>query len=36
VIDLSGADLSKSVYTLDGEWEFYHGRPYAPEDFTDG
>ncbi|MDR2656513.1 MAG: sensor histidine kinase [Oscillospiraceae bacterium] len=36
VFDLTGADLSKTLYTLDGEWEFYYGRLYTPEDFALG
>ena len=28
--------LAKNVYTLGGEWEFYWGRLYEPEDFADG
>jgi signal transduction histidine kinase len=36
VLDLSGADFSDTLFPLDGQWEFYHGRLYAPEDFAGG
>ncbi|MDR2132690.1 MAG: sensor histidine kinase [Clostridiales Family XIII bacterium] len=36
VLDLSGADFSDTLFPLDGQWEFYHGRLYAPEDFANG
>ncbi|MDR1320418.1 MAG: sensor histidine kinase [Gracilibacteraceae bacterium] len=32
--DLTGADFDNLIYPLDGEWEFYFGKLYAPEDFT--
>ncbi|MDR0875357.1 MAG: hypothetical protein LBN12_04010 [Clostridiales Family XIII bacterium] len=34
--DLRGAELEKSTHLLNGEWEFYFGHLYAPEDFADG
>jgi signal transduction histidine kinase len=36
VLDLSGADLGDTLYSLDGQWEFYCDRLYAPEDFANG
>jgi signal transduction histidine kinase len=36
IFDLSGVDLDGNLYALDGEWEFYHDRLYAPEDFASG
>jgi hypothetical protein len=33
-LNLTNADFTKFMYTLDGEWEFYHGQLYAPEDFA--
>ncbi|MDR1603605.1 MAG: sensor histidine kinase [Gracilibacteraceae bacterium] len=36
VLDLSGADFASDMYALDGEWEFYHGHLYGPEDFANG
>ncbi|MDR1069480.1 MAG: 7TM-DISM domain-containing protein, partial [Gracilibacteraceae bacterium] len=34
VLDLTGADFDSLIYPLDGEWEFYFGKLYAPEDFA--
>lgn len=34
--DFRGTDFSASAYALSGEWEFYHGRLYTPEDFRQG
>jgi signal transduction histidine kinase len=34
VLDLTGADFDSLIYPLDGEWKFYFGKLYAPEDFT--
>ncbi|MDR1059646.1 MAG: hypothetical protein LBL83_00165, partial [Clostridiales bacterium] len=36
VLDLAGADFGSLIYPLDGEWEFYFGHLYAPEDFAAG
>ncbi|MDR1204842.1 MAG: 7TM-DISM domain-containing protein, partial [Peptococcaceae bacterium] len=36
VLDLTGADFDRLIYPLDGEWEFYFGRFYTPEDFAAG
>jgi hypothetical protein len=36
VIDLRSAGLDSDVFTLGGEWEFYWGRLYTPEDFFEG
>jgi signal transduction histidine kinase len=36
ILDLTGADFERSLHPLDGEWEFYYGRLYAPEDFAAG
>jgi hypothetical protein len=36
VLDLSGADFSDTLYSLDGQWELYYGKLYTPEDFAGG
>jgi hypothetical protein len=36
ILDLRHVDFSDSLYFLDGEWEFYYGRFYTPEDFSNG
>jgi hypothetical protein len=36
VLDLAGADFENTIHPLDGEWEFYYGYLYTPEDFADG
>ncbi|MDR1193077.1 MAG: sensor histidine kinase [Peptococcaceae bacterium] len=36
VLDLTDADFDSLIYPLDGEWEFYFGHLYMPEDFTAG
>jgi signal transduction histidine kinase len=36
VLDLAGADFDSLLHPLDGEWEFYFGALYAPEDFANG
>ena len=33
VLDVRGADFTSQVYALSGQWEFYHGQLYTPEDF---
>lgn len=35
-LDFRGTDFADSVYNLDGQWEFYYGRLYTPEDFKEG
>lgn len=35
-LDLRGADFDSSVYGLDGQWEFYYGCLYTPDDFRQG
>lgn len=32
VLDLQNADFTSQIYGLDGEWEFYYGALYAPEE----
>jgi hypothetical protein len=34
VLDLAGRDFSKTLYNLDGEWEFCYGQLLTPEDFV--
>jgi hypothetical protein len=36
VLDLRGEDFSKTIFRLDGEWEFYYGQLLTPEDFASG
>lgn len=36
VLDLRDANLDDDVFALDGEWEFYWDRLYAPADFAGG
>jgi hypothetical protein len=36
ILDLTAEDFSNNLFALDGEWEFYHGRLYAPLDFANG
>jgi signal transduction histidine kinase len=36
VLDLREADFSSGVFALGGEWEFYWGQLYAPDDFGPG
>lgn len=36
VLDVRGADFTSQVYALSGQWEFYHGQLYTPEDFRQG
>lgn len=36
VLDFCETDFQSDVYALDGEWEFYYGRLYTPEDFEQG
>lgn len=36
VLDLADADFSDTLYGLNGEWEFYYGQLYAPDDFING
>ena len=36
ILDLSGESLERTVYPLQGEWEFYFGHLYTPEDFESG
>lgn len=36
VMDFRGNDFTSAVYNLDGQWEFYYGRLYTPEDFKNG
>ena len=36
VLDYRGTDFTSSVYQLDGQWEFYYGSLYAPEEFKQG
>jgi len=36
VLDLTGADFTNTLFTLDGEWEFYYGQFITPEDFRYG
>ena len=36
VLDFVGTDFSSSVYALSGQWEFYYGSLYTPEDFRQG
>lgn len=35
-MDFTGTDFSSSVYALSGQWEFYYGKMYTPEDFLSG
>lgn len=35
-LDFRGTDFTSSVYNLNGQWEFYYGCLYTPEDFKDG
>ena len=35
-MDVREADFTSAVYHLDGQWEFYYGRLYTPEDFRSG
>lgn len=35
-LDFRGADFASSVYNLNGQWEFYYGHLYTPEDFKAG
>lgn len=36
LINFENADFNKEIYALKGEWEFYFGRLYTPEDFKKG
>lgn len=36
VLDVRGTDFTSQVYALSGQWEFYHGQLYTPEDFRQG
>jgi signal transduction histidine kinase len=36
VLDLRAEDFSKTIFLLDGEWEFYFGELFTPDDFADG
>lgn len=36
VINFENADFNTEIYVLKGEWEFYFGRLYTPEDFKKG
>ena len=36
VADFRETDFSSSAYALSGQWEFYYGRLYTPEDFRQG
>ena len=36
MIDLTSDIFTKNLYALDGEWEFYYGYLYTPEDFATG
>lgn len=35
-LDFRGADLTSSVYNLDGQWEFYYGSLYTPGELKEG
>jgi len=36
LLDLTSEDFSSTLFRLNGEWEFYEGILYAPEDFING
>lgn len=36
VADFRETDFSSSAYALSGQWEFYYGSLYTPEDFRQG
>ena len=36
VLDFRETDFTSSVYELSGQWEFYYGQLYTPEDFRQG
>ena len=36
VLDLTNADFTQTLHSLNGEWEFYFGELFAPEDFATG
>lgn len=36
VLDYENTDFSSEVYALDGQWEFYFGSLYTPDDFRQG
>lgn len=36
ILDFRGTDFTSSVYSLEGQWEFYYGELYTPEDFLSG
>lgn len=36
IVDFREMDFNSSVYELSGQWEFYYGKLYTPEDFSEG
>lgn len=36
MMDFKETDFGSDVYALDGEWEFYYGKLYTPQDFIHG
>lgn len=36
ILDYQETDFSSAVYALSGQWEFYYGRLYTPDDFCQG
>lgn len=36
VMDYRETDFNSDVYALGGEWEFYYGKLYTPQDFYQG